>query len=46
MRTKAHAQQRMRTHTLRMLTELGLRDAGWGFPAIEVESWNRRVSGG
>mgnify|MGYP007134178744 CR=1 FL=1 len=46
MRTKAHAQQRMRTHTLRMLTELGLCSAGCSFPAIEVESWNRRVSGG
>ena len=28
MRTKAHAQQRMRTHTLRMLTELGVCSAG------------------
>ena len=38
MRTKAHAQQRMHTHTLRMLTELGLCSAGCSFPAIEVES--------
>ena len=36
----AHAQ------TLRMLSELGLCSAGWGFPATEVDSWNRRVSGG
>ena len=28
MRTKAHAQQRMRPHTLRMLTELGVCSAG------------------
>ena len=28
MRTKAHAQQRMRGHTLRMLTELGVCSAG------------------
>ena len=28
MRTKAHAQQRMRTHTLRVLTELGVCGAG------------------
>ena len=45
MRTKAHAQQEVRAHTLRMLPELGVCSAGWGFPATQVESRNRRVSG-
>ena len=54
MLRNAYAQQgacaargaRAHTNTLRMLPALGVCRAGWGFPAIESESWNRRVSGG
>ena len=48
MRNKGHAQQGVRAHTntLRMLPAWGVCRAGWGFPAIESESWNHRVFGG
>ena len=45
MRIKAHAQQGVRSHTLCMLPELDVCSAGCGFPATEVDSWNRRVPG-